>query len=150
MAKSNKSTETLLIQLESLCTTDKQKDRYDDIESEHNIYNKVKQHTKANDQRLYRVLHATRMLDTSLQLFLDIHGCRHGHSIGEYLDDLSRGSGDLSRLNGYLKQRFKEQIANVRNKYMHSSNQFPRENEVNALTSTIRECLQAVLNLKIT
>ena len=88
------------------------------------------------------------MLDTSLQLFLDIHGCRHGHSIGEYLDDLSRGSVDLSRLNGYLKQHFKEQIANVRNKYMHSSNQFPRENEVNALISTIRECLQAVLILK--
>ena len=150
MAKSNKSTETLLIQLESICTTNEQKDRYSDIESEHNIYNKVGQRTKADDQRLYRVLHATRMLDTSLQLFLDIHGCRHGHSIGEYLDDLSRGSADLSRLNGYLKQRFKEQIANVRNKYMHSSNQFPRENEVNALTSTIRECLQAVLNLKIT
>lgn len=149
MAKSNKSTETLLIQLESLCTIDEQKDRYSDIESEHNIYNKVKQRTKANDQRLYRVLHVTRMLDTSLQLFLDIHGCRHGHSIGEYLDDLSRENTDLLRLNGYLRQRFKEQIANVRNKYMHSSNQFPRENEVNALTSAIHECLQAVLNLKI-
>lgn len=96
MAKSNKSTETLLIQLESLCTTDKQKDRYDDIESEHNIYNKVKQRTKANDQRLYRVLHATRMLDTSLQLFLDIHGCRHWHSIGEYLDDLSVSSQKMA------------------------------------------------------
>lgn len=147
MAKSNKSTETLLVQLKSLCTTGEQKDRYNDIESEHRVYKNVDRCTKANDQRLYRVLHATRMLDTSLQLFLDIHGCRHGHSIGEYLDDLSRGSADLSRLNGYLKQRFKEQIANVRNKYMHSSNQFPRENEVNDLTSTIHECLQAVLNL---
>lgn len=148
MPKSNKSTETLLVQLESLCTTDEQKDRYNDIESEHNIYNKVERRAKANDQRLYRVLHATRMLDTSLKLFLDIHSCRHGHSIGEYLDDLSRGSADLSRLNGYLKQRFKEQIANVRNKYMHSSNQFPRENEVNILTCSIRECLQVILNLK--
>lgn len=149
MAKSNKSTETLLVQLESLCKTNTQKDRYNDIESEHSIYSKVEQRTKADDQRLYRVLHATRMLDTSLKLFLDIHACRHRHSIGEYLDDLSRGSADLLRLNGYLKQRFKEQIANVRNKYMHSSNQFPQENEVNALTSASRECLQTVLNLKI-
>lgn len=148
MAKSNKSTETLLVQLESLCITVVQKGRYNDIESEHNIYNKVEQRAKADDQRLYRVLHATRMLDTSLKLFLDIHGCRHGHSIGEYLDDLSRGSADLSRLNGYLKQRFKERIVYVRNKYMHSSNQFPRENEVNILICSIRECLQVVLNLK--
>ena len=47
------------------------------------------------------------------------------------------------------KLRFKEQIANVRNKYMHSSNQFPQEREVNILTNTTRECLQTVLNLKI-
>ena len=95
------------------------------------------------------LLHSTRMLDTSLKLFLDIHGCRHGYSIGEYLNDLSNGNPGLLRLNGSLKLRFKEQIANVRNKYMHSSNQFPQEREVNALTSIIRECLQAVLNLKI-
>ena len=49
-----------------------------------------------------------------------------------------KGMGDLLRLNGYLKQRFKEQIANVRHKYMHSSNQFPWENEVNALTTSFR------------
>ena len=149
MAKSNKSTETLLVQLESLCTTAEQKDRYNDIESEHCIYNKVESRTKADDQRLYSVLHSTRMLDTSLKLFLDIHGCRHGYSIGEYLNDLSKGNPGLLRFNGSLKLRFKEQIANVRNKYMHSSNQFPRENEVNVLINTIRECLQAVLNLKI-
>ena len=135
--------------MESLCTTAEQKDRYSDIKSEHGVYNKVGRRTKADDQRLYRVLHSTRMLDTSLKLFLDIHGCRRGYSIGEYLDDLSRGNAGLLRLNGYLKQRFKEQIANVRNKYMHSSNQFPQECEVNALTSTIHECLQAVLNLKM-
>lgn len=149
MAKSNKSTETLLVQLESLCTTDVQRNRYNDIESEHRVYKNIDRRIKTDDQRLYRVLHITRMLDTSLQLFLDIHGCRHGHSIGEYLDDLSRGSTPFLRLNVCLKQRFKEQIANVRNKYMHSSNQFPRENEINALTSTIHECLQAVLNLRI-
>ena len=149
MAKSNKSTETLLVQLESLCTTDVQRNRYNDIESEHKVYKNVDRRTKNDDQRLYRVLHITRMLDTSLQLFLDIHGCRHGHSIGEYLHDLSKGSADLSRLNRYLEQHFKEQIANVRNKYIHSSNQFPRENEVNALASTIHECLQSILNLKI-
>lgn len=149
MAKSNRATETLLVQLESLCTTDEQKDRYNDIESEHNIYKKIDQRTKADDQRLYRVLHATRMLDTSLQLFLDIHGCRHGHSIGEYLHDLSKRNPNLLSLNGDLKRRFKEKISDVRNKYMHSSNQFPRENNVNALTSTIHECLQIVLNLRI-
>ena len=149
MAKSNRATETLLVQLESLCTTDEQKDRYNDIESEHNIYKKIDQRTKADDQRLYRVLHATRMLDTSLQLFLDIHGCRHGHSIGEYLHDLSKRNPNLLSLNAGLKRRFKEKISDVRNKYMHSSNQFPRENDVNALTSTIHECLQIVLNLRI-
>lgn len=150
MAKSNKSTETLLVQLESLCTTDVQRNRYNDIETEHRVYKNVDRRTKNDDQRLYRVLHITRMLDTSLQLFLDIHGCRHGHSIGEYLHDLSKRNPNLLSLNGDLKRRFKEDIADVRNKYMHSSNQFPRENEVNALTSTIHECLQAVLNLKIT
>ena len=149
MAKSNKSTETLLVQLESLCKTNTQKDRYNDIESEHSIYSKVEQRTKADDQRLYRVLHATRMLDTSLKLFLDIHGCSHGHSIGDYLHDLSKRHPNLLSLNGDLKKRFKKDIVDVRNKYMHSSNQFPRENEVNALTSCIHECLQAVLNLTI-
>lgn len=79
MTNSNKSTETLLVQLESLCKINTQKDRYNDIELEHNIYNKVEQRTKADNQRIYRVLHATRILDTSLKLFLDIHGCRHGH-----------------------------------------------------------------------
>ncbi len=149
MAKSNKSTETLLVQLESLCTTNEQRNRYRDIESENNIYDKVNQCAKADDQRLYRVLHSTRMLDTSLKLFLDIHRCRNGYSIGEYLDDLSKRNKGLLPLNGYLKQRFKEQIANVRNKYMHSSNQFPRENDVNALVNSIHECLQTVLNLRI-
>ena len=150
MAKSNKSTETLLVQLKSFCTTDKQKDQYNDIESEHNVYNKVDHRTKADNQRLYRVLHATRMLDTSLKLFLDIHGCLHNeHSIGEYLNRLSKNNAGLLPLDENLKKRFKENIADVRNRYMHSSNQFPRENEVNTLTSTIHECLQAVLNLKI-
>ena len=65
------------------------------------------------------------------------------------LHDLSKRNPNLLSLNGDLKRRFKEDIADVRNKYMHSSNQFPRENEVNALTNTIRECLQAVLNLRI-
>lgn len=149
MAKSNKSVETLLVQLESFCTTNEQKDRYNDIESEHNIYNKVEQQSKSDNQRLYRVLHATRMLDTSLQLFLDIHGCRKGYSIGEYLNDLSRRNTGLLSLNGDLKKRFRKDIADVRNLYMHSSNKFPREDKVNALKSTIHECLQAVLNLKI-
>lgn len=149
MAKSKKSTETLLVQLESFCRTNDQKDRYNDIESEHNVHNKVERQTKSDNQRLYRVLHATRMLDTSLQLFLDIHNCRKGHSIGEYLHELSKRNAGLKPLDGCLKERFKGNIANVRNKYMHSSNQFPRENEVNALESTIRECLQAVLNLKV-
>lgn len=149
MAKSKKSTETLLVQLESFCRNNEQKDRYNDIESEYNVYNKVERQTKSDGQRLYRVLHATRMLDTSLRLFLDIHNCRKGHSIGEYLADLSRRNAGLLSLNGYLTNRFKEEIANVRNLYMHSSNKFPRENEVNALESTIRECLQTVLNLKI-
>ena len=67
MAKSKKSTETLLVQLESFCRTNEQKDRYNDIESEHNVYNKVERQTKSDNQRLYRVLHATRMLDTSLK-----------------------------------------------------------------------------------
>ncbi len=148
MAKSKKSTETLLVQLESFCRNNEQKDRYNDIESEHNVYNKVERQTKSDGQRLYRVLHATRMLDTSLQLFLDIHNCRKGHSIGEYLADLSKKNAGLLPLNGYLKERFKKDIANVRNLYMHSSNKFPREGEVNALKSSIHECLQAVLNLK--
>ena len=148
MGKSKKSTETLLVQLESFCRTNEQKERYHDIESEYSVYNKVERQTKSDNQRLYRVLHATRMFDTSLKLFLDIHGCRKGYSIGEYLHDLSRRNSGLLSLNGDLKKRFKEDIADVRNKYMHSSNKFPREDEVNALKSTIHECLQAVLNLK--
>lgn len=88
------------------------------------------------------------MLDTSLRLFLDIHGCCEGHSIGEYLNKLSERNPGLLPLNGYLKSRFKTGMFDVRNKYMHSSNNFSRENEVNALTSFIYECLQAVLNLK--
>ena len=141
--------ETLLIQLESLCTTNEQRDRFRDIESEHNIYNTTGQSAKTDKQRLYRVLHITRMLDTGLQLFLDIHNCRKGHSIGEYLHDLSKRNPGLLSLNGNLKKRYKENIADVRNKYMHSSNQFPRENEVDNLTDTIRECLQIVLSLHI-
>ena len=97
MAKSKKSTETLLVQLESLCTTEEQKARYNDIESEHNVYNKVEQQAKSDGQRLYRVLHATRMLDTSLKLFLDTHSCRKGYSIGEYLNDLGKLCGFIIR-----------------------------------------------------
>lgn len=152
MAKTCKSTETLLIQLEALCTSNDQRNQYNDIRSEHNIYQKVDKQAKGDGQRLYRALHATRMLDTSLRLFLDIHSCRTGCSIGEYLKDLSKNHTDRSllQLNGTLAKRFITKIANPRNKFMHTSNQFPQEKEVNELISSIRECLQTVLNLRVT
>lgn len=149
MAKKDNQLETVLVQLEALCSVQDQKDRMNDINKEVEIHRDV-QKNKLKNNELYSTLHLTRSLDTSLRLFLDINNILAAeHSLGDYLKKLANHSNpNLKRLNSGLKDRFKSTIVDERNKYMHSSGSFPNTSALNQLETSVCFCLQTILNLK--
>ena len=151
MATTNKSTETLIMQLLSLCHNQSEKDICATIEMEHKEIAEIeKKFSSNNNVHLYKVLHITRFLDTSLKLFLDIHNCcGNRHSIGDYIKTLSKSNKGLTQLNSNLAKRYTEDIANVRNKYLHTSGQKPNQREYCEIKEKIHECLQTTLSLHI-
>lgn len=151
MAKTNKTTETLILQLLSLCRNQAEKDTCAIIETElREVDNVEKKFSSSRNVQLYRVLHITRFLDTSLRLFLDIHGCLgNRHSIGDYIKTLAKPNNGLSQLNPHLKQRYIDDIANIRNKFLHTSGQKPNQREFNAIKDKIHECIQTTLSLHL-
>ena len=151
MATTNKTTETLTMLLLSLCQNQAEKDMCATIEMEYKEIDATeKKYSSSKNVHLYKVLHITRFLDTSLKLFLDIHNCcGNRHSIGDYLKTLSKPNKGLTQLNSGLAKRYTEDIANVRNKYLHMSGQKPNQREYNEIKEKIHECLQTILSLHI-
>ena len=151
MAKTNKTTETLILQLFSLCRNQAEKDVYVTVETEFaEVDNVGKKFSSSRNVQLYKVLHITRFFDTSLRLFLDIHDCRgNGHSIGDYIKALAKPNNGLTQLNSNLSQRYVNDIANVRNLFLHTSGQSPTLREFNEIKNKIHECLQITLCLHV-
>jgi len=151
MAKTNKTTETLIIQLLSLCRNQAEKDVCVKIEAEFaEVDNVGKKFPFKRNVQLYKVLHITRFLDTSLRLFLDIHDCRGNcHSIGDYIKALAKPNKGLSQLNSDLRKRYINDIADVRNKFLHTSGQRPNQHEFKEIRDKIHECLQTTLSLHL-
>lgn len=151
MAKTNKTTETLMLQLLSLCRNQAEKDICVTIETEFaEVGNVEKRFSLSRNVQLYKILHITRFLDTSLKLFLDIHECRgNRHSIGDYIKALAKPNNGLTQLNSVLCQRYVNDIANVRNRFLHTSGQKPTQQEFNDIKDKIHECFQATLSLHL-
>ena len=148
MAKKNNTIETLLVQLEALCTTHEQKSRIQQINAEIKIQKDISAKNISN-KALYATLHITRGLDSSLRLFLEINSILSSeHSLGDYLKRLANHSRpNILRLREGLRTRFQKEIVDKRNLYMHSSGQFPNSNEMSEIESQICNCLQTVLLL---
>ena len=149
MAKRNNTIDTLLVQLEALCTTLEQRRRIQQISAEIKIQKDISAKNISNKE-LYATLHITRGLDSSLRLFLEINNVLGTeHSLGDYLKRLTNHrSANIARLKEDLRTRFQRDIVDKRNLYMHSSGQFPNKNEMNEIESQIYNCLQTVLLLK--
>lgn len=149
MAKKDNKLETILIQLEALCTNGAQKASMTNINGEVILHRDV-QKKNQNNCDLYSTLHLTRSLDTSLRLFLEINNILGTeHALGDYLKKLvNHHDAALKKLNDGLRMRFQTDIVNQRNRFMHTSGAFPNKSELNNLENSICFCLQTILNLK--
>lgn len=151
MAKTNKTTETLILQLLSLCRNQAEKDVCVTIEAEYaEVDNVGKKFSSSRNVQLYKVLHITRFLDTCLKLFLDIHGCRgNRYSIGDYIKALAKPNKGLSQLDSGLRERYIKDIADERNRFLHTAGQRPNQRDFDEMRDKIHECLQATLSLHV-
>lgn len=78
-------------------------------------------------RELFKLLYSSRSIDTFLKTFLDFYSIRGGtYSIGQYIDKLENHShSSLGRITAKEKNRFKSNIANVRNRYLHTADSYP-------------------------
>lgn len=149
-----KITETLAIQLAAFCGGDialevMASDVIAEFERVEITERMVKDPTS---QRLYKVLHATRGLDTGLELFLrkkgDLPAEMKNHHLRAYISRLSDPkSGTYSKLNPHLAKDAKDNIVHYRNVYVHKASRFPNTLLVNQLIPDIYAFYQLVLGL---
>jgi len=119
------------------------------------IVEELKEALRINDlqptkrRNILKVLHTMRALDSVLRAFLDHHGLRGDkHSLGDYIKKLhSHNAPHLQKLTGPEKDMYIRNIANPRNKYMHSANRYPTgEAEVNNLVAEAHTLIARVAN----
>lgn len=104
---------------------------------------------KGKHLELNRMLHATRAFDTGLRMFLEKHGGFRGEvpSIGGYVKDLQKKRSSLNQLNDNVAKRIKEDVTNIRNKYMHSANSYPGKKETDQVLINILQYYTLILGL---
>lgn len=105
-----------------------------------------------NKQNLYKVLHATRMLDSGMKTFLQIYSeipiNRNNWSLGGYLNVMKRGGGGkFIRLDGETAKRIQVNVIDKRNLFLHVAGKYPSNNEISYLINEICGAMQTVLNL---
>lgn len=149
-----KITETLAIQLAAFCGGDIALDTManDVIEEFERVEGTERIVKDSASQRLYKVLHATRGLDTGLELFLtkkgDLPPEMKNHHLRAYISRLSDPkSGTYSRLNPHLAKDAKDNIVHHRNVYVHKAGKFPNNVLINQLIPDIYAFYQLVLGL---
>lgn len=149
-----KITETLTIQLAAFCGGDIALEAMaSDVIAEFERVERTDRIVKdPASQRLYKVLHATRGLDTGLELFLtkkgDLPAEMKNHHLRAYISRLSDPkSGTYSKLNPHLGKNVKDIIVHNRNIYVHKASRFPNNLLVNQLIPDIYAFYQLVLGL---
>lgn len=98
-------------------------------------------------KRLLQAIHATRALDTSLGVLLNLHGVAPEQSLGPRMTQMANLPANLR---GHLPQSvvlsFRASICNKRNKCVHNADHYPTSaHEVDALVSDIETCLSAFM-----
>jgi hypothetical protein len=98
-------------------------------------------------QRLLKIIHAARAIDTTLGVILDSNGKVPLHGIGKRLDQLKTLS---PAARGYMNHptvvAFRSSIANVRNDYVHKAGLFPTSTqEVDTFVSEVHACMTLIL-----
>lgn len=98
-------------------------------------------------QRLLKVIHAARAIDTTLGVILDANGKAPQHGIGNRLNQMKtlppaiRGYMDHPTVVGY-----RSSIASVRNNYSHNAGAFPTStHEVDKFMSEVHACMALIL-----
>ncbi|MFD1949458.1 hypothetical protein ACFSGX_01590 [Sphingomonas arantia] len=98
-------------------------------------------------QRLLKVLHAGRVIDTTLGVILDAAGKPQKYGIGNRLDQLktlppaTRGYMDHTTVGTYRLS-----VAKVRNKYAHNAGSFPTSTiETDKFVSEVHACMALIL-----
>ena len=125
----------------------------DIISKEFNEIDKVNlKPANKNKQNLYKVLHATRMLDSGMKTFLQIYreipANKNQWSLGGYLNVMKKGGGGkFARLNGDTAKRIQEDVIDKRNLFLHVAGKYPCNNDTNDLINDICAAMQTVLNL---
>ncbi len=149
-----KITETLAIQLAAFCGGDVALETMsnDVIAEFERIENTERLIKDPNSQRLYKVLHATRGLDTGLELFLrkkgDLPLEMKNHHLRAYISRLSNPrSGTYSKLNPHLAKAANENIVHHRNRYVHKAGKYPDNILIKQLIPDIFSFYQIVLGL---
>lgn len=104
---------------------------------------------KGSHLELKRMLHATRAFDTGLRMFLEKHGGFRGTmpSIGGYVTDLKVSRPTLNPLNDKIAKRIKDDVANNRNKYMHTANSYPNKAITDSVIINILQYYNVILTL---
>lgn len=149
-----KRTETLSVQLAAFCGGDMvletmSKDVIEEFERIEGTERIVKDPAS---QRLYKVLHATRGLDTGLELFLtkkgDLPAEMKNHHLRAYIARLSNPqSGTYSKLKTHLAKAAQDNIVHHRNVYVHKAGRFPDNKLINQVITDIYAFYQLVLGL---
>lgn len=149
-----KITETLAIQLAMFCAGDVALESMsNDVIAEFERIEGTERIVKDSAlQRLYKVLHATRGLDTGLELFLtkkgDLPAEMKNHHLRAYIARISKPQvGTYSKLNPHLAQAAKDNIVHHRNIYVHKASRFPNNVLVSQLIPDIYAFYQLVLGL---
>lgn len=149
-----KITETLAIQLAVFCDGNMNLENMaNDVVAEFERVEGTERMVKdPASQNLYKVLHATRGLDTGLELFLskkgDLPPNMRDHHLRAYIARLSNPqSGTYSRLSTHLAQAAKDNIVHHRNMFVHKAGKFPSNVLVRNLIPDIFAFYQIVLGL---
>lgn len=121
--------------------------RLNHVEEELSELGSVERAKPVKRQRLLKIIHASRAIDTTLGVILDVNGITPLHGIGKRLAQLktlppaTRGYIDHPTMVTY-----RASVAGVRNKYAHNAGAFPTATlEVEKFVSEVQACMVLIL-----
>ena len=159
MAKKNKQIQTIMLDLYRKCVGNAAREAM--YQRVYNEFNKISiVETKVKDpqaQRINKLLHATRALETGLETFLDLYGLvptqLKYHTMGSYMKKLQTppsGRNTFSKISSHMFAKGfsnDDSIRNKRNKYLHQADQYPTPQETKVFLDEIYKFYAAVLSL---
>lgn len=98
-------------------------------------------------QRLLKVLHAGRAIDTTLGVILQANGQAPNHGIGARLKQLSSlAPATRGYMDGTTVGAYRNSVAKVRNRYAHNAGAFPTSTlETAKFVSEVHACMTLIL-----